>query len=192
MVITNRFTTTIVQFTYKCNGIQWSSSGTKHAVVGLNLHKRRVTLPASTYPSVADTTSSCSDHQLNKRDNGKTPQRSVCTTRPCCVTCPKFCNDDGTNTTKLDEKERKYCECLGYIRLYSNFFGAGRIVFEINEKIPPCPNSRDRAEEDKRFIHLNSSTNNCYVWAFYESCDHELCKGKSFTKQCCYNDSNSM
>lgn len=168
--------------------MQWSSSsGTKHAVVGFNLHKRRVTLPASTYPSVADTTSSCSDHKLNKRDNGEIPQRSVCTTKPCCVGCPWSCNDEGTGTEELEENERKRCECQGYISLYYNFVEADNIIADINEKIPSCPNSHARAEEDKRFIRYDNAGNICYIWAFYETCDHELCEDKSFTKQCCYD-----
>lgn len=164
---------TFIQFTYSCDGMQWSSSPNKFAVVGYSLHGVRVqNHPASGFSHVQKA-ASCPTHHRNKRDSHH------------CVTCSDCtCEFPCDNTTLYMYAD---CQCRQYINsTFFKFKSLGINIHEIaNQVLPSCPSWISQAVDDYRFIKMNNiSYANCYMWAFFES------RGEfSFTKQCCYEES---
>lgn len=169
VVVSNRIRT-FIQFTYSCDGMQWSSSLNKFAVVGYSLHGVRAqNLPASGF-SYVQYAVSCPTQQRTKRDSH-------------CVTCSDCtCEFPCTETTLYAN-----CQCTQYIRSDVQKFRNYNIeISEIATQISlSCPSGLSQAAYDFRFIKMNEvSYANCYIWAFFES------RGEfSFTKQCCYDES---
>ena len=157
-----------------CDGMQWSKSGSKYAVVGINLHGRRTDNYAGSGFSSVDGVATCSNSHLTKRSSHGPGSDSVggeignCTGNIYCLNC------------KQDELNA--CLCKELI-IQDELMFTQHIIDNMANRIPSCPPSLTNGKmTDHRFIQHDAVENNCYIWAFYE--EHNR---NSFTKQCCYN-----
>ena len=162
VVVTNG-TRTIVQFTYLCNGMEWSNSGNKFSVVGLNLYDDRQHFHSENYGGsgssvINNNVGNCPDSHVRKRNMDMEPTGYS-------VAC-----------------EGDSCICLNLIGFDETVFKDATVFENISNTIPSCPTTHSKADDDPRFVQHDTKRMNCFIWVFYERYNRY-----SFTKECCYS-----